>query len=38
VPDERFLVIYLHELLTYLGQRGVVSIIVGVQQGMLGSA
>jgi len=36
VPDERFLVIYLHELLTYLGQRGVVSIIVGVQQGMLG--
>jgi circadian clock protein KaiC len=38
VPDERFLTIYLHELLTYLGQRGVVSIIVGVQQGMLGSA
>lgn len=37
VPDERFLIIYLHELLTYLGQRGVVSIIVGVQQGMLGS-
>ncbi|ELX09971.1 KaiC family protein [Janthinobacterium sp. HH01] len=37
VPDERFLSIYLHELLTYLGQRGVVSIIVGVQQGMIGS-
>ncbi len=37
VPDERFLAIYLHELLTYLGQRGVVSIVVGVQQGMLGS-
>jgi circadian clock protein KaiC len=37
VPDERFLVIYLHELLTWLGQRGVVSIIVGVQSGMLGS-
>jgi len=37
VPDERFLAIYLHELLTYLGQRGVVSIIVGVQQGMIGS-
>jgi circadian clock protein KaiC len=36
VPDERFLITYLHELLTYLGQRGVVSIIVGVQQGMLG--
>ena len=38
VPDERFLTIYLHELLTYLGQRGVVSLVVGVQQGMLGSA
>jgi circadian clock protein KaiC len=38
VPDERFLIIYLHELLTYLGQRGVLSILVGVQQGMLGSA
>jgi len=38
VPDERFLIIYLHELLTYLGQRGVVSIIVGVQQGMVGHA
>ncbi len=37
VPDERFLTIYLHELLTYLGQRGVVSILVGVQAGMLGS-
>lgn len=36
VPDERFLIIYLHELLTWLGQRGVVSIIVGVQTGMLG--
>ncbi|MBV7535642.1 AAA family ATPase [Duganella sp. sic0402] len=37
VPDERFLITYLHELLTWLGQRGVVSIIVGVQSGMLGS-
>lgn len=37
VPDERFLITYLHELLTYLGQRGVVSIVVGVQQGMLGA-
>lgn len=37
VPDERFLTIYLHELLTYLGQHGVVSIIVGVQQGMIGT-
>ncbi|WP_229257481.1 ATPase domain-containing protein [Duganella callida] len=37
VPDERFLITYLHELLTWLGQRGVVSILVGVQQGLLGS-
>jgi circadian clock protein KaiC len=37
MPDERFLVTHLHELLTYLGQRGVVTILVGVHQGMLGS-
>lgn len=36
VPDERFLTTHLHELLTYLGQRGVVTLLVGVQQGMLG--
>lgn len=38
VPDERFLTTYLHELLTYLGQRGVLTILVGVQQGMLGAS
>jgi circadian clock protein KaiC len=37
VPDERFLTTHLHELLTYLGQRGVATILVGVQQGMLGA-
>src|SRR3954465_9486200 len=36
VPDERFLTTYLHELLTYLGQHKVVTLLVGVQQGMLG--
>ncbi|MFZ4286084.1 ATPase domain-containing protein [Variovorax sp. HJSM1_2] len=36
VPDEKFLITYLHEILTYLGQHGVASILVGVQQGMLG--
>jgi circadian clock protein KaiC len=36
MPDERFLTTHLHELLTYLGQRGVVTIVVAVQQGMLG--
>lgn len=37
MPDERFLTTHLHELLTFLGQRGVVTILVGVQHGMLGS-
>lgn len=35
--DERFLAIHLHELLTYLGQRGVVTVLVGVHQGMIGT-
>jgi circadian clock protein KaiC len=38
VPDEKFLATHLHELLTFLGQHGVLSILVGVQQGMLGAA
>lgn len=38
VPDERFLTTYLHELLTYLGQHGVLTVLVGVQQGMLGGS
>ena len=37
VPDERFLTTYLHELLTYLGQRSIVTLVVGVQQGMIGT-
>jgi circadian clock protein KaiC len=37
MPDERFMSTHLHEILTYLGQRGVVTILVGVQQGMLGT-
>ena len=36
MPDERFLITHLHELLTYLGQHRVVTILVGVQRGMLG--
>ncbi len=36
VPDERFLTTHMHEMLTYLGQRGAVTILVGIQQGMLG--
>jgi len=38
VPDERFLTTHLHELLTYLGQHQVLTILVGVQQGMLGGS
>jgi circadian clock protein KaiC len=37
VPDERFLPTYLHELLAFLGQHGVATLLVGVQQNMLGT-
>lgn len=36
MPDERFLTTHLHELLTFLGQLNIVTILVGVQHGMLG--
>jgi circadian clock protein KaiC len=36
MPNERFLVIQLHELLTYLGQRGVATLMVGAHQGLIG--
>jgi circadian clock protein KaiC len=36
MPDVRFLNTHLHEILTYLGQRGVVTFLIGVQQGMVG--
>lgn len=38
MPNERFLMIQLHELLAYLGQKGVVTILVMAQHGMLGTA
>lgn len=37
MPEERFLIIQLHELLTYLGQQGVVTLLVVAQHGILGS-
>ncbi len=37
MPAERFLVIQLHELLTYLGQKNVATILISAQQGMIGS-
>jgi circadian clock protein KaiC len=36
MPDERFLIIQLHELLTYLGQAGVATILIGAHQGLIG--
>lgn len=38
MPEERFLTIQLHELLTYLGHQGVVTFLVVAQHGMLGSS
>jgi circadian clock protein KaiC len=37
MPDEKFLVVQLHEILTYLGQAGVATILVAAHQGMLGT-
>ncbi|MGE5640393.1 MAG: ATPase domain-containing protein [Clostridia bacterium] len=38
MPEERFLTIQLHELLTYLAQQGVITLMVVAQQGLLGNA
>jgi circadian clock protein KaiC len=37
MPSERFLVVQLHELLTYLGQSGVATLMIGAQQGIIGT-
>jgi circadian clock protein KaiC len=36
MPEERFLTIHMHELLTYLSQQGVLSIVVMAQHGIMG--
>lgn len=38
VPEERFLLLHLHELLSYLGQNGVATILIFAQYGLLGNA
>lgn len=38
MPDERFLTAQMHELLTYLNQRGVVTILVMAQHGFMGTS
>lgn len=37
MPEANFLSTHLHEVLTYLGQRGVATFLVGVQQGIVGA-
>ena len=37
MPEERFLIAQLHELLTYLGHKGVVTFLIVAQHGLVGS-
>ena len=37
MPSEKLLMIHLHELLSYLGQRGVTTLLVTAQHGLVGS-
>jgi circadian clock protein KaiC len=37
MPEERSLMLVLHELLTYLGQKGVTSFLIMTQHGMVGT-
>jgi circadian clock protein KaiC len=37
MPDERFLNLQLHELLTYLSQQGIVSVLTLAQHGLIGN-
>lgn len=36
VPEEKFLLLHLHELLTYLGQTGIATLLVYAQHGLVG--
>ncbi|MBV8520192.1 MAG: AAA family ATPase [Acidobacteria bacterium] len=38
MPEERFLLIQMHELLTYLGQQGVATLLVVAQHGVVATA
>jgi len=37
MPEERFLIIQLHQRLTYLGQAGVATLLIGAHQGLIGA-
>jgi circadian clock protein KaiC len=36
MPEERFLTVHMHELLSYLGQQGVLTIVIMAQHGLMG--
>ncbi|GLH80643.1 circadian clock protein KaiC [Bradyrhizobium sp. SSBR45G] len=36
MPDDRFLILQMHELLSYLGQQGVLTVLVLAQNGLVG--
>lgn len=38
MPNEKMLTSHMHELLNYLGQRGIVTLLIGVQQGVMGGS
>jgi circadian clock protein KaiC len=37
MPGERYLIVQLHELLTYLGQAGVATLLISAHQGLVGT-
>jgi circadian clock protein KaiC len=37
MPNEHFLIVHLHELLTFLGKHGVASMLIGAQHGLIGT-
>jgi circadian clock protein KaiC len=37
MPDEKFLIVQLHELLSYLGQRGIATVLIAAHAGIIGS-
>jgi circadian clock protein KaiC len=38
MPEEHFLIVQLHELLMYLAQQGIATILIGAHQGLIGAA
>jgi circadian clock protein KaiC len=38
MPGEKHLALHLHEILSYLGQRGIATILIGAHQGFVGGA